>query len=134
MNVLFLCVANSARSQMAEGLARSILGERVCVESAGSVPAENVNACAVEVLKEIGIDISQHKTKSIADLPKGFVTQLDLLVTLCKEEQCPFLPGDFKREDWSMPDPADSSISEANRIAAFRETRDKLVERIKKLI
>ena len=87
--ILFLCVANSARSQMAEGLARQILGERVEVVSAGSQPAP-VNPHAVEVMAEIGVDITDQYSKSVdtIDLPG-----LDLAVTLCAEEVCPILPG-----------------------------------------
>src|SRR3546814_4196774 len=84
MNVLFLCVANSARSQMAEGLARTLLDDRATVASAGSQPSQ-VNPYAVEAMAEIGIDISGQHSKSVADIDPASV---DVVVTLCAEEVC----------------------------------------------
>ena len=87
--ILFLCVANSARSQMAEGLARAILGEHVEVLSAGSQPTK-VNPYAIEAMRDLGIDISGHRSKSVDEIDTA---QLDLVVTLCADEVCPVLPG-----------------------------------------
>src|SRR3546814_9614205 len=87
--ILFLCVANSARSQMAEGLTRYLLGDRATVMSAGSAPSR-VNPYAVEAMAEIGIDISGHRSKSVDDIDPA---EVDLVVTLCAEEDCPVLPG-----------------------------------------
>jgi arsenate reductase (thioredoxin) len=107
--ILFLCVANSARSQMAEGLARHMLGPDVTVLSAGSAPS-SVNPHAVEAMAELGIDISGQHSKSVEEID---VKALDLVVTLCAEEVCPVLPGWVRRLHWPIPDPAskDSTIS-----------------------
>ncbi len=133
MNILFLCVANSARSQMAEGLAKLLLDNEVHIESAGSAPAKNVHPLAIKVLEEIGLDISQHKPKSVDDLPKQFLQNLDLVVTLCKEEQCPVLPGAFRKESWALPDPVNPSVSAQEEIEAFRNIRDAIQIKIEKL-
>ena len=100
--ILFMCVANSARSQMAEGLARAMLGDRVIVESAGSQPAV-VNPYAVEAMAEAGIDITGHRSKSVDEID---IQGLDLVITLCAEEVCPVLPGKVPRLHWPIPDPA----------------------------
>lgn len=99
--VLFLCVANSARSQMAEGLARHLFpGLRV--QSAGSRPGR-VNPQAIEVMAELGIDISAHRSKSVEEIdPAG----VDLVITLCAEEVCPVFWGRVERHHWPIPDPA----------------------------
>ena len=125
--ILFLCVANSARSQMAEGLARQVLGEQTEVLSAGSNPAP-VNGHAVDVMAEIGIDITGQHSKSVdtIDLPG-----LDLVVTLCAEEVCPVLPGQVRRLHWPIPDPAVGEPGEPE--ARFRAARDMIQERIEAL-
>lgn len=100
--ILFLCVANSTRSQMAEGLARKILGSKAEVASAGTEPSQ-VNPQAVASLRAIGVDISHHYSKSIDDIDSDNV---DLVVTLCAEEVCPVLPGRVERLHWPIPDPS----------------------------
>jgi len=125
MKILFMCVANSARSQLAEGLARSLFGSDVEVQSAGSKPS-HVNPFAVQVLQEVGIDISTQFSKSIADLAPGFVADLDYIITLCAEEVCPvLLTPKAKKLHWPIPDPAGHSErgAEAQRIL-FQDTRD----------
>jgi arsenate reductase len=124
MRILFLCVANSARSQMAEGLARAILPSEVEVASAGSEPGR-LNPLAVEALSEVGIDISGHRSKPIGDVSPETA---DLIVTLCAEEVCPFVPGPVKRLHWPITDP-----SAAGDIAAFRTARDQIKGRIEVL-
>lgn len=124
MNILFLCVANSARSQMAEGIARARLGPGVRVQSAGSAPSR-VNPLAVEVLDEIGIDIRGQRAKSVDAIDPASV---DLVVTLCAEEVCPAFLGGARRLHWALPDPAAAPAGEAR--ARFREVRDELVRRI----
>jgi len=125
--ILFLCVANSARSQMAEGLARHILGESTEVLSAGSKPA-TVNPHAIDAMAEIGIDITGQYSKSVDMIdPSG----LDLVVTLCAEEVCPILPGQVRRLHWPIPDPAAQAPGEAQ--ARFRAARDLIEEKIKDL-
>ena len=99
--ILFLCVANSARSQMAEALARQLLGPRAEVMSASSNPS-TVNPYAIEAMAEIGIDISGHRSKLVDEID---LTGIDLIVTLCAEEVCPVVPGRVKRLHWPIPDP-----------------------------
>lgn len=129
--VLFLCVANSARSQMAEGLARAILPADLQVLSAGSKPA-TVNPFAIEAMKEIGIDISSHRSKSVDEVD---VTGLDLVVTLCAEEVCPILPGRVQRLHWPIADPATKeSLVDDEMRERFRQARDEIrghIERLK---
>ncbi len=126
--ILFLCVANSARSQMAEGLARHLLGPDVTIESAGSEPA-TVNPFAVEVMREAGIDISGHHSKSVATIDP---TGLDLVVTLCAEEVCPVFPGNVRRLHWPIDDPAVKGEPRPaeEMLARFRSARDLLRERL----
>jgi protein-tyrosine-phosphatase len=120
--ILFLCTANSARSQMAEGIARSIAPPGTKIWSAGSKPT-SVRTEAIAVLQEIGIDISRARSKSVAEIPAaGF----DTVVTLCAEEQCPVFAGNVRRLHWGLPDPATVVGSEAVRLSAFRKTRDEL--------
>jgi protein-tyrosine-phosphatase/catechol 2,3-dioxygenase-like lactoylglutathione lyase family enzyme len=127
--ILFLCVANSARSQMAEGLARSLFGHRVEVLSAGSHPAV-VNAYAIEAMAEIGINLAGHRSKSVADID---TSKVDMVVTLCAEQVCPVLPGQVQRLHWPISDPAvdDEDASHDFILERFRASRDQLRERIK---
>jgi arsenate reductase len=121
-SILFLCVANSARSQMAEGLGRMIFGDRVPVQSAGSRPS-GVNPYAVEVMREIGVDLSSHRSKSVDAVdPDG----VDTVITLCAEEVCPAFFGRALRLHWPIPDPAtaDPSIPRDEMLARFRAARD----------
>ena len=124
MRILFLCVANSARSQMAEGLARAMLPASVEVASAGSAPGR-LNPLAVQALSEAGIDISGHRSKPLEDASPETA---DLIVTLCAEEVCPFVPGPVLRLHWPIADPV-----AANNIAAFRAARDEIKARLKVL-
>ena len=128
MNILFLCVANSARSQMAEGLARDLLGDGAMVMSAGSSPS-HVNPYAIEVMSEISIDISNQHSKSVDEIdPDG----LDLVVTLCAEEVCPVLPGRVRRLHWPIADPAstDPLLTPEDLLSRFRTARDQIKARI----
>ena len=97
-SVLFLCVANSARSQMAEGLAREIFGDRVPVQSAGSEPSF-VNPYALEVMREVDIDLGTHHSKSVQTIDPASV---DTVITLCAEEVCPVFLGKAKRLHWPI--------------------------------
>ncbi len=126
--ILFLCVANSARSQLAEGLAKSIFGENAIVESAGSEPSGKVQPWAIEVLKEEGIDISKNWSKSTDQLPLGFLANLQYVITLCAEEVCPMLPSKAKRLHWPIQDPA--SASEEKKAEAFRKARTEIREKL----
>lgn len=129
MKILFICVANSARSQMAEGLARHILGPKFQVASAGSAPAAKVHPMAIQALGEIGIDIAHHSPKTVDDLPSGFLKTVDWVIPLCAEEQCPVLNGNFHWANWSLPDPA-AHGEEKDALASFRRTRDAIQRQI----
>ena len=124
--VLFLCVANSARSQLAEGIARTLAPPGVRVWSAGSKPTR-VRPEAVEVLREIDIDITGHRSKSVDEIPAG---EIGTVITLCAEEECPVFLGSAQRLHWGLPDPAAVPGSEADRLDAFRRTRDELQRRL----
>lgn len=129
MNILFLCVANSARSQMAEGLARKLYGDSHAVQSAGSKPA-GVNPLAIKALAECGIDAANQKSKSIDEID---TSKVDLVVTLCADEVCPVLPGKVKRLHWPLPDPAATQGPEEVRLQAFRWARDEIQKRLREL-
>jgi arsenate reductase len=121
-SILFLCVANSARSQMAEGLGRMIFGERIAVMSAGSEPS-TVNPYAIEVMAELGVDLGSHRSKSVQSIDPAAV---DTVITLCAEEVCPAFLGKARRLHWPIPDPAskDASIPRDEMLARFRTARD----------
>jgi len=123
--VLFLCVANSARSQMAEGLARHLLGPGVTVLSAGSAPSR-VNPLAIAAMQEIGIDISTQVSKSVDTIDPDSV---DTVITLCAEEVCPLFLGGAERLHWPLPDPAAAAPEHA--LDRFRTVRDELARRIR---
>lgn len=130
MKILFMCVANSARSQLAEGLAKSIFGSSVEVRSAGSQP-KAVHPLAVAALKEIGIDISGSASKLVDDLPLLFVENLDYVITLCAEEVCPVLMSKkAKKLHWPFPDPAREEASVASQMQRFREVRDEIKKQL----
>ena len=129
IHILFLCVANSARSQLAEGLAKSIFSTAAVVESAGSAPSGVVQPWAIAVLNEDGIDISSHHSKSIADLRPEFLEKLDYVITLCAEEVCPVLSVPAVRLHWPIKDPA--SADELEKPLAFRKARDEIRMRLR---
>lgn len=134
MNILFLCVANSARSQMAEGLAKSMLGPSHNIQSAGSIPSGEVHPNAVIAMDEMGIDIRDQFSKSTDDLDKDFIDNLDFAITLCAEEVCPVLPTKAQSLHWANEDPANSSYSEKQLETSFSTTRDNLFKLIKKFM
>lgn len=125
--LLFLCVANSARSQMAEGIARALAGDGVRVQSAGSSPSR-LNPRATRVLAEIGIDISGQRSKSVEEIEPDTV---DTVITLCAEEVCPVFLGAARRLHWGLPDPAGHDETEAASLERFRAVRDELARRIR---
>ena len=128
--ILFLCVANSARSQMAEGIARSLAPAGTKIWSAGSRPT-SVSFEAIAVLREIGIDISGHHAKAVAEVPAA---EVDTVITLCGEEECPLFLGKATRLHWGLPDPAAANGSGAERLDGFRKVRDDLRRRIASFI
>ncbi len=121
-SILFLCVANSARSQMAEGLGRMIFGDRIPVASAGSEPSK-VNPYAVEVMRELGVDLTTHHSKSVQTIDPS---KVGTVITLCAEEVCPVFLGKVRRLHWPIPDPAskDPSIPREEMLTRFRTARD----------
>ena len=129
-SILFLCVANSARSQLGEGLARQLFpGFRS--QSAGSRPSR-VNPYAIEALAELGIDATAHTSKSVQDIDPWTV---DLVITLCAEEVCPAFLGQAERLHWPIPDPAsaDPSLTPEDLRTRFRGARDDLRRRLEAL-
>lgn len=126
--LLFACVANSARSQLAEAIARHLAGNAHEVWSAGSHPS-HVKPEVRAVLAEVGIDARGLRAKGFSALPWE---EIDLVVTLCAEEVCPVLTGAPRRLAWPLPDPASAPAVE--RLEAFRATRDELLRRIPLLL
>lgn len=130
MKILFLCVANSARSQLAEGLAKHLFPQAE-IQSAGSQPGK-LNPYAVAVMKEIGIDISKHYSKSTDDLSPAFLANLDYVITLCAEEVCPVLISKAKKLHWPFPDPASKTpLPEEESLRRFRAARDAISAKLK---
>lgn len=130
-SVLFLCVANSARSQMAEGLARARFGDAVRVQSAGSRPTR-VNPYAIQAMDELGIDIRGHASTSVEDVDPATV---DLVITLCAEEVCPAFLGGARRLHWPLTDPdrKGEMLTDAERLQHFRVARDDIRGRLERL-
>ncbi len=130
MKILFMCVANSARSQLAEGLAKKVFSDAE-IESAGSHPGK-LSPYAAAVMKEIGIDISAHHSKTVDDLSSQFLEGLDYVITLCAEEVCPVLLSKAKKLHWPHPDPATKKpLPEAQILERFRKARDDIHKRLK---
>lgn len=129
--ILFLCVANSARSQIAEGLARKLLGARVAVQSAGSEPSR-VNPYAIDVMREVGVDISSHRSKSVQTIDPATV---GTVITLCAEEVCPVFLGTAGRLHWPIQDPASdgASLPREEMLSRFRAAREQIQGRLEVL-
>jgi len=129
MRVLILCTGNSARSQMAEGLLRHDAGDTYEVFSAGTKPTL-VRPEAIQVMREVGIDISGHRSKSVDEFEGQ---NFEYVITVCNnaKESCPIFPAKTKRIHWSIDDPAAVQGSEEERLAAFRLSRDELRARLK---
>jgi arsenate reductase len=129
--VLFLCTGNSCRSQMAEGLLRSFYGDKYEVFSAGVNPT-SVNPNAITVMKEIGIDISGQKSKSVNE----FINQIfDIIITVCDnaKESCPIFQGKAERLHWSFFDPAEAVGTQEEILQVFRKIRDEILVKTKEL-
>jgi arsenate reductase len=127
-SLLMLCVANSARSQLAEGLARAMFGAQAVVQSAGSRPTR-VNPFAVEVMRELGLELAGQRSKSVDEIDPATV---GTVITLCAEEVCPVVLGAARRLHWPIPDPAsdDPALDRAAMLARFRAARDELRARL----
>jgi len=125
--VLFLCTGNSCRSQMAEGWARHLLGDQLCAFSAG-LESHGLNPDAVRVMAEVGVDISQHRSKRLADLGK---LDFDWIITVCDaaNEACPVVPGAIRTLHHGFDDPprlAAGAINDSERLAPYRRVRDEI--------
>jgi arsenate reductase len=129
--VLFVCSANSARSQMAEAFLRTLAGDAFEADSAGSQP-EPVHPLAIAVMSECGIDISDQRSKGLHEYMGK--TQFDHLITVCDraEKACPIFPGKGAREYWPMDDPLRAQGSEEERLEKFREIRDLIEARVRR--
>jgi len=127
--VLFLCTGNSARSQMAEGLVNHFLGDEWEAFSAGTHPTGSVHPLAIQVMSELGIDISHHRSKPIDEFRN---TSFDLVVTVCDNaaEQCPIWLGSGRQLHIGFPDPARASGSSEEQLATFREVRDAIRQKV----
>ncbi|MDQ2903416.1 MAG: arsenate reductase ArsC [Chloroflexota bacterium] len=133
MRVLFLCTHNSSRSQMAEGLLRTRGGAAYDVFSAGTQPRV-VHPLAIKAMQEIGIDISDHRAKSLEEYREQ--PPMDLVITVCSEaaEACPYFPNARHQVHWGFPDPSRVEGSEEERLAAFRHIRDLIAARINRFL
>lgn len=129
--VLFLCTANSCRSQMAEAFARRLAPHDVKIYSAGTAP-KAIHPLAIRAMEEVGIDMADQRSKGIEDVP---LESVDLVVTLCGEaaESCPPTPKKAARLHWPLPDPATASGDEETVLKTFREVRDEILSRVEKL-
>ena len=124
--VLFLCVANSARSQMAEGLARAMAPPDVAIFSAGSAP-RSVHPNAIAVMRELGVELSTHRSKDLSEVE---VERVSTVITLCAEEFCPTL-GNAQHLHWPLDDPAADAASDEAQLAEFRRVRDDIGARLR---
>jgi arsenate reductase len=122
--LLFVCVENSCRSQIAEAFARIHGGDEIEAYSAGSRPSGQVNPKAVESMREIGYDLTKHQSKSLTDIPD---IEYDFVATMGCGDECPLIRAK-RREDWQIPDPKHLPLDQ------FGETRDRIAERVKNII
>jgi arsenate reductase (thioredoxin) len=124
-NVLILCTGNSCRSHMAEGILRAAAGDLIEVHSAGSKPAGYVHPKAIQVLKEIGIDISSHTSKHMNDFLNRKITTV---ITVCghADQACPIYPGHVNRHHWGFEDPAHAKGTDEEILNEFRRVRDQI--------
>ena len=130
--VLILCTGNSARSQMAEGILRSIAGDRFEVASAGVAPSR-VRPEAIEAMRDIGIDISSHRSKSVDEfLEEPF----DYVITVCDNAKgsCPIFPGNSERIHWSFDDPAAYEGTDDEKLSEFIRVRDQIREKLRNFV
>ena len=123
--ILILCTGNSCRSHLAEGILRAAAGDSLNVQSAGSKPAGYVHPLAIQVMKEIGIDISTHRSKHMDEFLKEPV---ETVITVCgnADQACPMFPGQVNRYHWGFDDPAHATGTDAEKLAVFRRVRDEI--------
>jgi arsenate reductase len=124
-NVLILCTGNSCRSHMAEGILRAAAGDLIAVHSAGSKPAGYVHPKAIQVLREIGLDLSAHTSKHMNEFLDRKITTV---ITVCgnADQACPVYPGQLHRHHWGFDDPAHAQGTEEEILAEFRRVRDQI--------
>lgn len=123
--ILILCTGNSCRSHLAEGVLRATAGDLLDVQSAGSKPAGHVHPLAVQVMREIGIDISAHRSKHMND----FLRQpIETVITVCgnADQACPTFPGQVNRHHWGFDDPAHAAGTDEEKLTVFRRVRDEI--------
>jgi arsenate reductase len=125
VKILFLCVANSVRSQMAEGMARHLFGDAADVESAGVVETR-VHPHAIAVMREAGIDITGQWSKTVNELRAA---RIDVIITLSADEVCPIVPDHVERLHWPLPEPTSGSPDQA--LARVRAVRDEIEQRLR---
>lgn len=132
MNILFLCTGNSCRSQMAEGWAKSLAGDKFNIESAG-IESHGKNPRAISVMQEKYIDISQQASTKLTD---EMLQRTDYIVTVCghADEHCPVLPAGLKKEHWPLNDPAKATGTEESILESFRDSRDDIQRRVSDLL
>jgi arsenate reductase len=123
--VLILCTGNSCRSHMAEGILRHAAGSLLDVRSAGSAPAGHVHPLAVEVMREIGMDISQHRSKPLTEF---LGKKIETVISVCgvADQACPVFPGQVNRHHWPFEDPAKAAGTDAAKLPVFRRVRDEM--------
>ena len=123
--VLILCTGNSCRSHLAEGILRAAAGDWLNVQSAGSQPAGYVHPLAIQVMKEIDIDISAHHSKHMNDFLKQ---DIETVITVCgsADQACPIFPGQMNRHHWGFDDPARAVGTDGEKLAVFRRVRDEI--------
>jgi arsenate reductase len=123
--VLILCTGNSCRSHLAEGILRAAAGDSLRVASAGSKPSGYVHPMSIQVMKEIGLDISHHRSKHLNE----FLDQdVETVITVCgnADQACPLFPGQLNRHHWGFDDPAHATGTEEEKLAVFRRVRDEI--------
>jgi arsenate reductase (thioredoxin) len=123
--VLILCTGNSCRSHLAEGILRAVAGDFLEVHSAGSKPAGYVHPLAIQVMQEIGLDISAHRSKHMNDFLQR---DIETVITVCgnADQACPMFPGQVNRHHWGFDDPAHATGTDAEKLAVFRRVRDEI--------
>jgi arsenate reductase (thioredoxin) len=124
-SILILCTGNSCRSHLAEGILRAVAGDLFQVHSAGSKPAGYVHPLAIQVMKEIGLDISSHRSKHMDEFLKQSV---ETVITVCgnADQACPTFPGQMNRHHWGFDDPAHATGTEEEKLTVFRRVRDEI--------
>ena len=123
--VLILCTGNSCRSHLAEGILRAVAGDILDVQSAGSKPAGYVHPSAIAAMKEIGIDISAHRSKSMTEFMDK---KVETVITVCgnADAACPIFPGQVNRHHWPFEDPAHAAGTDAEKLEVFRRVRNEI--------